>query len=44
MAWGKPPEVDVEEPVNVSEERVREIFREELAALAAKTLVEKTDG
>ena len=38
MAWGKPPEVDVEEPVNVAEERIREIVREELNIIAAKSL------
>ena len=40
MAWGKPPEEVVEEPVNVAEERIREIVREELAILAAKNLTE----
>jgi hypothetical protein len=40
MAWGKPPEEDVEEPVNVAEDRIRQIVREELAALAAMRLVE----
>lgn len=40
MAWGKPPEEDVQPPETVTEERVRQIFREELAALAAKRLVE----
>lgn len=38
MAWGKPPGMDVEKPENVAEDRIREIVREELAILAAKSL------
>jgi len=41
MAWGKPPEVDVEEPVNVTEDRIREIVREELAIIAAQGFAAK---
>ena len=40
MAWGKPPGEEVVEPVNVAEERIREIVRDELAIIAAKNLIE----
>lgn len=35
MAWGKPPEEDVTPPETVAEERIRQIVREELSAIAA---------
>lgn len=38
MAWGTPPGEDQKPPENVAEARIREIVREELAALAAKNL------
>lgn len=39
MAWGTVP-IDTEQPKDVAEERIRQIVREELAILAAKSLTD----
>jgi len=49
MAWGTAPGEEVEQPENVAEERIREIVREELTAIAnlaraAKSLAEDGDA
>ena len=41
MAWGTAPGEEVEPPVNVAEDRIREIVREELAIIAAQGFAAK---